>query len=442
MLAQASMVPKEFQNNIGNCMIALNYANRVKADVFMLMQNIYVIHGKPGLEGKFIIALINQSNKYAGPVGFQWLNDSDKAVEASAVINSTADGYGCRAHAVDARSSETVIGPKITWSIVKKEGWYDKSGSKWQTMPELMFMYRSASWFANVHCPEIKLGMHTIEELEDVLDFAKMPDGSYQVDKATPDRSGDFDKAMGEDLAKDPLFQQFISITADSNEISVAEVKTQALGNVFQFKNVYHQWKAGQEKPSDVPGQFGSILIFDGDRPASENQEPEPEPKKGKLKDRLDENQLAFWEEWRLLRATGFEKYVSDVENLDLFRICHPDLRAEGRRKYREVVGKEWPLDIEKNIAPDPEPEPENSEGGDKGEGESVQPGGPEAVEKPDSEPVRDDEYVFRTFLALKLKYPVEYKEIVGDTKPNTVKDMNAVIDALEARVQEGVPGA
>ena len=61
MLAASPMVPTIFQgpSGVGSCMIALNLAERMRVDPFMLMQNIYVVHGKPGLEGKLIIALVN-----------------------------------------------------------------------------------------------------------------------------------------------------------------------------------------------------------------------------------------------------------------------------------------------------------------------------------------------------------------------------------------------
>ena len=40
-----------------------------------------------------------------------------------------------------------------------KEGWYGKNGSKWQTMPELMLRYRSASFFGKLYAPELLMGL-------------------------------------------------------------------------------------------------------------------------------------------------------------------------------------------------------------------------------------------------------------------------------------------
>ena len=167
VFAESDLVPKHFQGKIANCVIALNYAQRMGLDPFMVFQNLYIVYGRPGLESKLVIALINQSGKYSTPLQFDF--------------EGSGDDYGCTAHATDAKSKKEVFGPKITWKIVKGEKWDTKEGSKWKTMPEVMFRYRAASWFCNVNCPEVKLGMPTVEELHDVVDLEKTSNGSYDM---------------------------------------------------------------------------------------------------------------------------------------------------------------------------------------------------------------------------------------------------------------------
>jgi hypothetical protein len=48
------------------------------------------------------------------------------------------------------------------------EGWVNKDGSKWKTMPDLMLRYRAAAFFARTECPEVLMGFHTADEIEDV----------------------------------------------------------------------------------------------------------------------------------------------------------------------------------------------------------------------------------------------------------------------------------
>jgi hypothetical protein len=52
--------------------------------------------------------------------------------------------------------------------MAQKEGWLNKPGSKWQTMPVQMMQYRAAAFFARVHCSDVLLGIPTYEEVQDV----------------------------------------------------------------------------------------------------------------------------------------------------------------------------------------------------------------------------------------------------------------------------------
>lgn len=152
MLSASTMVPEQFRNNIGNCMIALNFAARTRLDPFMIMQKMYVIQGRPGIEGQLVIALINNSGRFT-PLQFR--------------LSGAGKERQCTAFAKDKKTSETCE-QTVTWDIVEKEGWNKKTGSKWNTMPDLMFQYRAAAFFGRLYCPEALLGMMTKEELYDI----------------------------------------------------------------------------------------------------------------------------------------------------------------------------------------------------------------------------------------------------------------------------------
>lgn len=210
MLSQANMVPDHFKNSPGDVMIAINYADRIKHDIFMVMQCMYVVHGKPGIEGKLVASLINQSGKYKDPLKYEWSIAGNKQASESFDPTCNDDDYGCRAIAIDRRSGKQVKGPKITWFIVREEEWDNDSTSrkgkliksKWNTMPEIMFMYRAASWFANVHCPEVKLGMQTTEELKDsdIINLSPTGAGTYAPEESTDDLAS---RIMGEETGPD-----------------------------------------------------------------------------------------------------------------------------------------------------------------------------------------------------------------------------------------------
>lgn len=152
MLSSSSLVPKEYQGRVDNAMIALEMANRIGASPLMVMQNLHIIQGRPSWSSPFIIASLNSCGRFS-PLRF--------------IQSGEGDSYGYEAHAED-KKGELLKGPKIDWKMVKEEGWLSKNGSKWKTMPELMFRYRSAAFFGRLYAPDILMGMHSVEEIIDI----------------------------------------------------------------------------------------------------------------------------------------------------------------------------------------------------------------------------------------------------------------------------------
>lgn len=169
-LSQSTLVPPDYRGNLPNCIIALDMANRLGASALQVMQNLYVVHGRPGWSAKFLIASFNQCGRFSS-IRYEWISERGK------------DAWGCKAWATELKTGQRIEGPTITIELAKKEGWYAKSGSKWQTIPELMLMYRSAGWLVNTHAPEISMGLNTAEELEDI---ELLPDatGKFALDSA------------------------------------------------------------------------------------------------------------------------------------------------------------------------------------------------------------------------------------------------------------------
>ncbi len=153
MFASSTLVPKEFQGNLSNCALALNIAKRLGADPFMVVQNIDIIHGRPSFRAQFLIAMINASGRFS-PLQFRFTGEGKTRA--------------CQAYAKSRETGETCEGPMITWAMAEAEGWTKKTGSKWLTMPDLMFTYRAGAFFARIYAPDITLGMQTSEELVDI----------------------------------------------------------------------------------------------------------------------------------------------------------------------------------------------------------------------------------------------------------------------------------
>ena len=154
-LARSSIVPAEYQKNADNCLIAIDLAARMNSNWLAIMQHVYVVHGRPGLDANLSIGLVNQSGQF-DPIQYE---EEGK--------DTQDPKYRVRAFSKRRGSDLTLYGPWIDWPLVKGEGWFDKSGSKWKTMPDQMFHYRAGAWWQKRHCPEMTLGMPTVDELED-----------------------------------------------------------------------------------------------------------------------------------------------------------------------------------------------------------------------------------------------------------------------------------
>lgn len=148
-LSASKLVPATYQNNIADCLVALETANRLGMSPMMVMQNLHIIHGRPSWSATFLISAVNQSGRFS-PLRYELTNDR------------------CRAYATDLATGEIVYGPEVTIEMAKAEGWYNKSGSKWKTMPQLMLSYRAAAFFARLYAPDLTMGYKTVEENQDI----------------------------------------------------------------------------------------------------------------------------------------------------------------------------------------------------------------------------------------------------------------------------------
>jgi len=154
-MATSTVVPKEYQNNVGNCMIALDVASRVGCSPFLVMQNLDIIHGRPTWNAKFTISTLRSCGRFRD-IRFDFFGDEGK------------DSFGCQMTAVEVATGEVLKGERITIDMAKKEGWYSRSGSKWPTMPRQMLQYRAASFFSRIYAPDILFGMYSTDELQDI----------------------------------------------------------------------------------------------------------------------------------------------------------------------------------------------------------------------------------------------------------------------------------
>lgn len=152
-LAGSSIVPKHYQGNVCNTLIALDIASRAGISPMLVMQNLYIVNGMPSWSSQFIIGIINSSGRYKKPLQFK--------------LTGEGNSRACYCYTEDYQGN-VIEGPVISMQMAKDEGWLNKSGSKWKTMPEVMLRYRAASFFGRLHCSDLLMGIYPEDEVRDM----------------------------------------------------------------------------------------------------------------------------------------------------------------------------------------------------------------------------------------------------------------------------------
>lgn len=179
-------------NALANAVVALNMAQRMGADPLMVMQNLYIVEGRPSWSSQWIIAAINGCGRFS-PLRFdieylgkkkieytQFVWENQRRQEVTKTIE--IEDIKCVAWAVEKETGERIESPTVSIEMAVKEGWYTKNGSKWQTMPEVMLRYRTASFFGKLYAPELLMGLQTVEEAHDIIDVTPGEDGTLRAD--------------------------------------------------------------------------------------------------------------------------------------------------------------------------------------------------------------------------------------------------------------------
>ena len=145
-------------------MVALMMANQLNIDPYSALQNLQMIKGKVAFSSAFAIALANDRGSFAAPITWDIEGKGESlVVTAKAKLKKTGE----------------IVKVSVSMETAKKEGW--TRNTKYQTMPEQMLRYRSATWLIRLHCPEVLLGMQASDEITDVEPTVNV--GGSPVDK-------------------------------------------------------------------------------------------------------------------------------------------------------------------------------------------------------------------------------------------------------------------
>lgn len=156
----SALIPDHLKKNNGaDAFLALQIARERGESPVAVMQNIYFVSGKAGWSASYMIGRANKSGTFKGPMRWRSEGAGDAlTVTAAARLADTGEE----------------VSAKVSMSMAKAEGW--TKNAKYQTMPEHMLRYRSATMLVRLYCPEVLLGMQTRDELDDLQAAGQLRD--------------------------------------------------------------------------------------------------------------------------------------------------------------------------------------------------------------------------------------------------------------------------
>lgn len=171
----SALIPDHLKKNNGaDALLALQIAKRMNEDPVSVMQNIYFVSGKAGWSASYMIARANRSGVFKGPIRWKSEGAGDDLVVTA------------RGRLADIEGEDVEV--SVSMKMARAEGW--TKNSKYNTMPEHMLRWRSATMLIRLYCPEVMMGMPTEDELTDARFSANFRDVTSEGHVTTADSVG------------------------------------------------------------------------------------------------------------------------------------------------------------------------------------------------------------------------------------------------------------
>jgi hypothetical protein len=157
LLANSTMVPRDFQGKPANILVAVQWGAEVGLGPLQAIQNIAVINGRPSIWGDAALALVQGHPAYAGHK--EWVEGEGDARAGYCQVQRKGQAPEVRSFSV---------------ADAKKAGLWGKSGP-WQQYPERMLQLRARGFALRDQFADALRGVITREEALDTPDDAAPP---------------------------------------------------------------------------------------------------------------------------------------------------------------------------------------------------------------------------------------------------------------------------
>jgi hypothetical protein len=147
LLSKSNLVPKDYQGNPSNCIIAMQWGMEIGLQPLQAMQSIAVINGRPSIWGDAMLALVQGSGL------LEYIQE-----------DPTDTGCTCR---LKRRGQPNEVVRQFTLEDAKKAGLSGKQGP-WTQYPKRMMQMRARAFALRDVFPDVLRGVHIAEEAQDL----------------------------------------------------------------------------------------------------------------------------------------------------------------------------------------------------------------------------------------------------------------------------------
>lgn len=185
MMANSTMVPRDYQRNPGNIMVAMQWGYELGLQPMQAMQNICVINGRPAVWGDAMLAIVKNSGL------LEYIKEEP-----------TETGCVCRIK----RKGEDEVVRQFTKADAQQAGLLGKQGP-WKSYPKRMYQMRARAFALRDVFPDVLRGVGIAEEVQDIP--VKEMGSVEVVDKAT--KADEMRAKIGVQVPETNLLQEILS---------------------------------------------------------------------------------------------------------------------------------------------------------------------------------------------------------------------------------------
>lgn len=146
MFSKSAMVPKQYQGNPANCLVAMAYGDSLGMAPLQAMQSVAVVNGVPALYGDGMLALVQASPAF---------EQIEESIEDGAAVCTVK------------RRGMKPVQRVFTIDDAKRAGLWGKQGP-WQQYPSRMLQMRARSWALRDAFADVLRGIQSVEEVRDI----------------------------------------------------------------------------------------------------------------------------------------------------------------------------------------------------------------------------------------------------------------------------------